>query len=91
MENISAYDGRVISEYVLDNEKRLTFEEVVDLLNSLVDENEQLRQSISKTILDFCNWLGGQGLAYETIYYGEEKDIERLINKYIETKCEEYE
>ena len=47
MENISAYDGRVISEYVLDNEKRLTFEEVVDLLNSLVDENEQLRQQLA--------------------------------------------
>ena len=46
MENISAYDGRVISEYVLDNGKRLTFEEVVDLLNSLVDENEQLRQDL---------------------------------------------
>ena len=46
MENISAYDGRVISEYVLDNEKRLTFEEVVDLLNSLVDENEQLRHQM---------------------------------------------
>ena len=48
MENIYAYDGRVISEYVLDNEKRLTFEEVVDLLNQLNDENEQLRQQLQE-------------------------------------------
>ena len=35
-------------------------------------------------IYDFCDWLGYQGLAYETLYYGGNKDIEKLINKYLE-------
>ena len=36
------------------------------------------------TIWDFCDWLRNQGLAYETLYYGGDKDIENLINKYLE-------
>ena len=35
-------------------------------------------------IWDFCDWLGYQGLAYETLYYGGTNDIENLINKYLE-------
>ena len=35
-------------------------------------------------IWDFCDWLSYQGLAYETLYYGGSKDIENLINKYLE-------
>lgn len=35
-------------------------------------------------IRDFCDWLSCQGLAYETLYYGGTKDIENLINKYLE-------
>lgn len=37
-----------------------------------------------EVIWDFCDWLGYQGLAYETLYYGGTKDIENLINKYLE-------
>ena len=35
-------------------------------------------------IWDFCDWLGYQGLAYETLYYGSDKDIENLIKRYLE-------
>lgn len=35
-------------------------------------------------IWDFCDWLGYQGLAYETLYYGGNKDIENLIKRYLE-------
>ena len=35
-------------------------------------------------IWDFCDWLGYQGLAYETLYYGSGKDIEKLIKRYLE-------
>lgn len=37
-------------------------------------------------IYDFCDWLGYQGLAYEILYYGQKKDIENLINRYLEDK-----
>lgn len=37
-----------------------------------------------KIILDFCDWLGYQGLAYETLYFGSSKDIEELIKRYLE-------
>lgn len=36
------------------------------------------------TIRDFCDWLGEQGLAYETLYYGSNKDLDNLIKKYLE-------
>ena len=35
-------------------------------------------------IWDFCDWLSYQGLAYETLYYGRDEDIENLINKYLD-------
>lgn len=35
------------------------------------------------TIWDFCDWLGYQGIAYETLYYGSNKDIDNLIKKYL--------
>ena len=35
-------------------------------------------------IWDFCDWLGYQGIAYETLYYGMRRDIDRLIKKYLE-------
>ena len=35
-------------------------------------------------IRDFCDWLGCQGIAYETIYYGTDKDIDNLIKRYLE-------
>lgn len=35
-------------------------------------------------IWDFCDWLGCQGLAYETLYYGGNKDIDKLIKMYLE-------
>ena len=35
-------------------------------------------------IWDFCDWLGYQGLAYETLYYGMRRDIDRLIKRYLE-------
>ncbi|MBR3213139.1 MAG: hypothetical protein IKF79_01370 [Methanosphaera sp.] len=34
-------------------------------------------------IWDFCDWLGYQGLAYETLYYGGSKDIKNLIRRYL--------
>ena len=34
-------------------------------------------------ILDFCLWLGSQGLAYETIYYGDDEDIGKWIKQYL--------
>ena len=37
---------------IKDKDKLLTFDEVVDLLNALNDENEQLKQTISK--IDFA-------------------------------------
>jgi len=38
------------------------------------------------TIWDFCDWLGYQGIAYETLYYGSNKDIDNLIKKYLNDK-----
>ena len=35
------------------------------------------------TIWDFCDWLSYQGIAYETLYYGMEKDIDNLIKRYL--------
>ena len=35
------------------------------------------------TIWDFCDWLSYQGIAYETLYYGSNKDIDNLIKKYL--------
>ena len=35
-------------------------------------------------IWDFCDWLGYQGLAYETLYYGDNEDIDNLIEEYLE-------
>ena len=35
-------------------------------------------------IWDFCDWLSYQGLAYETLYYGGNKDIDKLIKRYLE-------
>ena len=37
-----------------------------------------------KIIWDFCDWLGCQGLAYETLYYGSSRDIDKLIKRYLE-------
>lgn len=37
-----------------------------------------------KAIKDFCDWLGCQGLAYETLYYGSDYDIHRLIVAYLD-------
>ena len=37
-----------------------------------------------KAIKDFCDWLGYQGLAYETLYYGSDYDIHRLIVAYLD-------
>lgn len=37
-----------------------------------------------KIIWDFCDWLGYQGLAYETLYYGGSEDIDKLIKRYLE-------
>ena len=37
-----------------------------------------------KIIWDFCDWLSYQGLAYETLYYGGNKDIDKLIKRYLE-------
>lgn len=34
-------------------------------------------------ILDFCIWLSWQGLAYETLYYGSQEDVEQLIEMYL--------
>lgn len=34
-------------------------------------------------ILDFWNWLGEQGLAYESLYYGDPADVEDLIQTYL--------
>ena len=34
-------------------------------------------------ILNFCLWLGSQGLAYETIYYGDKDDIGEWIEYYL--------
>ena len=35
-------------------------------------------------IRDFCDWLGYQGIAYETLYYGSNRDIDRLVKRYLE-------
>ena len=35
-------------------------------------------------IWDFCDWLGYQGIAYEILYYGDNKDIDDLIKRYLE-------
>ena len=34
-------------------------------------------------LLDFWNWLGEQGLAYESLYYGDPADVEDLIQTYL--------
>ena len=36
-----------------------------------------------EAIWDFCDWLRRQGLAYETIYYGCNEDLDRLIKLYL--------
>ena len=35
-------------------------------------------------IWGFCDWLGYQGIAYETLYYGTRRDIDKLIKRYLE-------
>lgn len=40
-------------------------------------------------IWDFCDWLGCQGLAYETLYYGSDESIDELIKRYLEEEVEE--
>ena len=35
-------------------------------------------------IWDFCDWLGYQGLAYETLYFGSNESIDKLIQRYLE-------
>ena len=37
-----------------------------------------------KVIWDFCDWLGHQGLAYETLYYGSDENIDELTKRYLE-------
>ena len=37
-------------------------------------------------IWDFCDWLGHQGIAYETLYFGSSEDIDKLIKRYLEDK-----
>lgn len=39
-------------------------------------------------ILKFCLWLGEQGLAYETLYYGSEQDIRNLIDEFMDFQKE---
>lgn len=58
-----------------------------------VDEVRKLRGRDGMTdeyeiIKDFCDWLSCQGLAYETLYYGTSKDVEKLIEKYLKSKME---
>ena len=36
-----------------------------------------------KLIRDFCDWLSGQGCAYEMLYYGTSKDVDKLIEDYL--------
>ena len=36
-----------------------------------------------KIIRDFCDWLSCQGCAYEMIYYGTSKDVDKLIEQYL--------
>ena len=45
-----------------------------------------MNKSKFKIIFDFCDWLSEQGSAYETLYYGSEEDIVKLINMYLKEK-----
>lgn len=42
--------------------------------------------SEKQLIFDFCDWLGGQGLLYEVIYYGGGDAIKEVIDKYLAEK-----
>ena len=48
------------------------------------ENGERMTEKRYEIIWDFCDWLGYQGLAYETLYYGEDKDIDELIKRYLE-------
>ncbi len=53
------------------------------------EENLSLRcvnMSEKQLIFDFCDWLGGQGLLYEVIYYGSGDAIKEAIDKYLAEK-----
>ncbi len=66
----------------MKNKKEL----ISNLESKVIRQKGQLRnlnKSKFKIIFDFCDWLGGQGLAYETLYYGSEEDIVKLINMYL--------
>ena len=42
--------------------------------------------SEKRLILGFCNWLSGQGLLYEVIYYGTDDELKKVIDKYLAEK-----
>lgn len=42
--------------------------------------------SEKQLILDFCNWLGSQGLLYEVIYYGGQDELKEVIDSYFAEK-----
>ena len=42
--------------------------------------------SEKQLIFDFCDWLGGQGLLYEVIYYGADDELKKVIDKYLAEK-----
>ena len=37
-----------------------------------------------KIIKDFCDWLRGQGILYEVLYYGTSKEIDKVIERYLQ-------
>lgn len=41
-----------------------------------------------RIIRGFCDWLGCQGLAYETLYYGTSEEIDKLIEGYLKGDLE---
>lgn len=42
--------------------------------------------SEKQLIFDFCDWLGGQGILYEVIYYGTDDELKKVIDKYLAEK-----
>lgn len=66
-------------------------DKLLELMNDLDEESTLLKKQLFNgkwydIIWDFCDWLGYQGIAYETLYYGMNSDIDRLIKRYLEDK-----